>query len=68
MKSITLNKIEFFDSWFKKKCNGVWEHQYGVTIESTDNPGWRIIIDDAERNITTEKASFIEIFLNTKSA
>lgn len=27
------------------QCNGDWEHTYGVHIDTTDNPGWLLIID-----------------------
>jgi hypothetical protein len=27
------------------QCDGEWEHQYGVEINTLDNPGWRIRID-----------------------
>ena len=33
------------ENWYLSNCNGDWEHQYGVTIESLDNPGWRVLID-----------------------
>jgi hypothetical protein len=31
--------------WYIKNCNGDWEHQYGVKIETLDNPGWHVEID-----------------------
>lgn len=31
--------------WYKAHCNGDWEHQYGVKIETIDNPGWHIEIN-----------------------
>ncbi len=31
--------------WYEAQCNGDWEHQYGVSIETLDNPGWRVEID-----------------------
>lgn len=37
--------ISKLEKWFKKKCNGDWEHQGGILIESTDNPGWYIKVD-----------------------
>ena len=33
------------ENWYLSNCDGDWEHQYGVTIESLDNPGWRVLID-----------------------
>jgi hypothetical protein len=31
--------------WYTAQCDGDWEHTSGVTIESLDNPGWRVTID-----------------------
>jgi hypothetical protein len=31
--------------WYESQCNGDWEHQYGISIETQDNPGWRVEID-----------------------
>jgi hypothetical protein len=31
--------------WFQQQCNGDWEHTQGITIQSTDNPGWWVTID-----------------------
>jgi len=30
------------EDWYAKNCNGDWEHQFGVRIETIDNPGWRV--------------------------
>ena len=30
--------------WFNERCNGEWEHQNGLDITTTDNPGWLIRI------------------------
>ena len=32
-------------SWYKDQCNGDWEQQFGVNIETIDNPGWLVTID-----------------------
>ena len=33
------------ERWYATRCNGDWEHQYGISIETLDNPGWRVKID-----------------------
>ena len=38
----TLARLE---AWYLRQCNGDWEHQYGVTIDPLDNPGWSVTID-----------------------
>lgn len=27
--------------WYHARCDGDWEHRWGITIETLDNPGWR---------------------------
>ncbi len=34
------NTFERLTAWYTRQCNGLWEHQQGVSIESCDNPGW----------------------------
>jgi hypothetical protein len=37
--------LEFLVRWYRTQCDGDWEHQYGVSIESLDNPGWLLRVD-----------------------
>ncbi|WP_101787486.1 immunity 53 family protein [Nonomuraea indica] len=37
--------LGFLQSWYTSHCDGDWEHSYGVTIDTLDNPGWRLKID-----------------------
>ena len=32
------------NEWFQSQCDGDWEHDYGITIETLDNPGWSVEI------------------------
>jgi len=43
-----MDAIEFLQSWYHAQTNGEWEHVRGVTIETLDNPGWRVTIDLVE--------------------
>lgn len=38
------NELDLIDKWLKNNSDGFWEHHNGITIESTDNPGWIICI------------------------
>lgn len=31
--------------WYAAQCNGEWEHRYGITISTSDNPAWNVGID-----------------------
>lgn len=45
MTSEQTNVIAKLQDWLAAECNGDWEHSFGVTIESSDNPGWIVKID-----------------------
>lgn len=34
--------LKTIDKWFQSRCNGQWEHHFGFTLETTDNPGWLV--------------------------
>jgi hypothetical protein len=42
------NIINWLEDWYYANCNDEWEHNYGVKIDTIDNPGWSISIDLAE--------------------
>src|SRR5690242_9038058 len=54
------------ERWFEKFCNGEWENDFGVTITSTDNPGWWVKIDLRGTNL--EHKSFEEISIGDASS
>jgi hypothetical protein len=39
------NNLNELQNWYATMCNGDWEHTYGITIETLDNPGWAMSID-----------------------
>lgn len=43
--------IALLEEWYMAQCNGVWEHRYGITIETIDNPGWSVSIDLADTEL-----------------
>ena len=57
--------------WYAAQCNGDWEHTYGITIETLDNPGWHFkvqitdtyladrVFEEVSENATDEKNFFI---------
>jgi hypothetical protein len=45
------SELEELQRWYLSKCNGDWEHTYGVKIGTLDNPGWHVEIDLAETSL-----------------
>ncbi len=31
--------------WYASRCDGEWEHGFGVRIDTLDNPGWSVKIN-----------------------
>lgn len=46
-----MNILSWIQDWYKEHCNESWEHSYGLTIESIDNPGWQVKIDLSETEL-----------------
>lgn len=40
-----MTTVDALQCWYEKQCDGEWEHQHGIVIETLDNPGWRVKID-----------------------
>jgi len=34
--------LERLQTWYLSQCDGDWEHGYGVSIRTLDNPGWAV--------------------------
>ncbi len=34
--------------WYNAQCDNDWEHDFGLTIKTLDNPGWLVEIDLAD--------------------
>ena len=37
--------IARLSDWYQSQCNGTWEHELGIVIDTIDNPGWLVKID-----------------------
>lgn len=35
----------WLQAWYAVNCDGEWEHGYGVSMETLDNPGWSVKIE-----------------------
>ena len=37
--------FKWLETWYAQQRDGEWEHSFGVTINTLDNPGWEVVID-----------------------
>ncbi len=38
------DNLNWLNRWYLAQCNSVWEHSYGIKIDTLDNPGWSLKI------------------------
>lgn len=41
----SIELLSWLQSYIHENSDGEWEHDYGVEITTTDNPGWHVQID-----------------------
>lgn len=46
-----MNELQRIQIWYTSQCNEDWEHSYGITIDTLDNPGWLVKIDIVETEL-----------------
>jgi hypothetical protein len=39
------NLLPRLQRWYVSNCDGDWEHSWGVTITTLDNPGWHVKVN-----------------------
>jgi hypothetical protein len=39
------DELSWLQQWYLAHCDAEWEHGFGVTIDTLDNPGWSVKID-----------------------
>jgi len=56
-----MSGILSLQEWFAANCDGEWEHEHGITIDTIDNPGWRLRIDLQETSLIGMKFESVEV-------
>jgi hypothetical protein len=55
-----IGALQGLQQWYLAHCNGDWEHQQGVAINTLDNPGWRIRVDLWETDLDGRTFEVVE--------
>lgn len=61
-QSIEEDDFLWLQQWFQAYCNGDWEHDSGIQLRTTDNPGWSLTINVEDTDL--EYANFQQIKIN----
>ena len=51
--------MAWLETWYVSQCDGDWEHEWGIRIDTADNPGWSVDIDLEHTEL--EERSFTEV-------
>jgi hypothetical protein len=49
-----MTPLRRLEAWFAAQCDGEWEHDEGIVIESLDNPGWTIKVALVDTPLATK--------------
>jgi hypothetical protein len=52
-----MNPWSDLQKWFVSNCDGEWEYDFGIKIETMSDPGWLVIIDLDETNLEGKEFS-----------
>ena len=55
-----MNVLGELQRWYESNCDDDWEHQYGIKIDTLDNPGWSLFVDLAGTSLADREFAEIE--------
>ncbi|WP_354697210.1 hypothetical protein DSM112329_02838 [Paraconexibacter sp. AEG42_29] len=53
--------LERLQAWYVEQCDGEWEHEFGIEIDTLDNPGWRVEVQVKGTALENEPFSRTEV-------
>ncbi len=42
---MAIDTLTWLQDWYRSQCDGEWEHDKGIRIDTLDNPGWSVEAD-----------------------
>ncbi|MBO0930655.1 immunity 53 family protein [Fibrella aquatilis] len=57
--------LQWISDWFKVNCDGDWEHENQIMIQTISNPGWLLTVDLSDT--TLENIEREETFDNSET-
>ena len=53
--------LTWIEGWYTAQTDGDWEHQFGLRIDTLDNPGWSVAIDVTETDLADRRFDRLEV-------
>lgn len=54
-------QFSWLESWYSSNCNGDWEHDKRIRIETIDNPGWGLSINFTDTDMENQTFDRVDI-------
>src|SRR5918993_1820728 len=55
-----MNILAELQKWYASNCDTEWEHDFGVKIETLDNPGWGVVVDLEGTNLEGKESQGVK--------
>jgi hypothetical protein len=56
-----MDGLEFLVAWYGAHCDGDWEHQFGISITTLDNPGWYLTVNVTGTEVEERSFARVEV-------
>jgi len=56
-----VDELTWLQNWYRQWCDGDWEHSYGITISTLDNPGWSVDIDLIDTDLESKHFEAVKL-------
>ncbi len=56
-----MDVLSWFQEWYSQQCDGDWEHDDRITIQSLDNPGWMVVINLLDMELEDKEFESLKI-------
>ena len=60
-----MTSLSRLTTWYVEQCDGSWEHHQGISIQSTDNPGWWVKISLDKTDLMQKAFAPVMIGINS---
>jgi hypothetical protein len=55
------DELQRLQQWYSSQCDGDWEHGFGASIGTIDNPGWSLDVDLTDTHLEGAIFDSVEI-------
>jgi hypothetical protein len=62
-----MSALADLQAWYLSQCNGDWEHTYGISIGTLDNPGWSFEVELTDSDLDGQSFAPVKLGVGADS-